>query len=187
MNGRWRTAAALLLSVGLAAPAGAVGLAAGGYGAYHIPIVQDDAGSGALYGAKAKVGLGSIFVLEPSITWITVGEKDHTEEDLDLEFSTKGGSIQTIGLNVNLGGFPIEPGASLYATGGIGSYTLKPDASYKDDETRVGYNGGLGLAIKPTPLFDIDVSGRFIVIPLDGGGSRKSVGIFAGLNFYFGV
>ncbi|MFH1680796.1 MAG: outer membrane beta-barrel protein [Candidatus Eisenbacteria bacterium] len=185
MRSRWVAAAALLFAVCFAAPALAVGFAVGGYGVYHFPIVQDDAGNGGLYGAKAKVGLGQAFVLEPSITFISVGEKDHTEDDLD--FTTKGGSIRTFGLNLNVGGFPLAPGPSFYVTGGIGSYTLKPDVDYKDDETRVGYNAGLGIAIKATPLFDIDVSGRFIVIPLDGGGSRKSVGLFTGLNFYFGV
>jgi opacity protein-like surface antigen len=152
---------------------------------WNFPIIQDDAGGGALYGAKAKVGPLSFLVLEPSVTWITVGDKEQTEDD--LEFTQQGGSIQSFGLNLNIGGFPLAPGPSFYVTGGIGSYTLKPDVQYKDDETRVGYNAGLGIAVKPTGLFDIDVSGRFIVIPLDGGGSRKSVGLLAGLNFYFGV
>jgi hypothetical protein len=176
--------AALLFVPCLAGSASAVGVAVGGYGVWNIPIVQDDAGAGALYGAKAKIGGLSLFVLEPSVTWIQVGEKEQTEED--LTFTQEGGSIQSFGLNVSIGGFRVLPGPSFYVTGGIGSYTLKPDVEYKDEETRVGYNAGLGLAVKPHALFDIDVSGRFIAIPLDGGGARKSVGIFAGLNFYFG-
>jgi uncharacterized spore protein YtfJ len=174
-----------LLAPCLAVSASAAGFAVGGYGGYNIPILQDDAGGGALYGAKAKIGPLSFLVLEPSITWIQVGDKDQSEEDLD--FTQKGGEIMTYGLNLNIGGFPIAPGPSFYVTGGVGSYTLKPDVEYKEEETRFGYNAGLGIAVKPAALFDIDVSGRFIVIPLEDGGSRKSVGIFAGLNFYFGV
>jgi opacity protein-like surface antigen len=184
MKGRW-AATILVLATCLAAPAWAVGFAVGGYGVWNFPVIQDDAGAGALYGAKAKIGEMSIFVLEPSITWITVGDKDQSEDGLD--FTQKGGSILSYGLNVNIGGFPLAPGPSFYATGGIGSYTLKSDVPYVDDDTRFGYNAGLGIAVKPTPLFDIDLSGRFIVIPLDGGGSRKSVGLFTGLNFYFGI
>jgi len=180
----WGFLFAVLLIPCLSAPAFATGLAAGAFGVYNFPILQDDAAGGALYGLKAKIGV-PVVVLEPSLTFISVGDKEN-EDDAIGDFTQKGGSITSYGLNVSLGGMKEMPGVGFYGTGGIGAYALSSDLDYKEDETRFGFNVGAGLVFKVSPKFDIDMSGRFIVITLDGGGSRKSVGLFTGLNFYFG-
>ncbi len=177
-------ALSLALIVGLAAPASAE-FAVGAFGGYNFTIVQDDAGNGPLYGVKAKIDVSGV-VLEPSFTFISVGDAEDNDEAVG-DFKIEGGSITNYGLNLNLGSLRTVPGLGFYGTGGVGMYSLSPDAGYKEDETRFGFNAGLGFVIKPASMIDIDVSGRLIVITVDGGGSRKSVGVFAGINYYFGL
>jgi len=185
MKSVWTGTLALLLAAFLAAPV-AAGVAVGGFAGYNITILQDDAGSGTLYGFKAKIGGMPLLVFEPSLTFISVGDAEN-QDDAVGSFTQQGGSIASYGLNVNLGSMKSVPGFGFYGTGGIGTYSIKPDAPYLEDETRFGFNFGTGLVIKPAPKLDVDVSGRLIVITLDGGGSRKSVGVFAGVNYYFGL
>ena len=68
---------------------------------------------------------------------------------------------------------------------GIGAYSRDPGQEYRDKQTRFGYDIGLGLVAKVAPILDIDVSGRLHAFTLEDGGSRKSAGIAAGLNYYF--
>ena len=179
-------ALALPLLLALAAPA-AAGVALGAYGGYNFTIIQDDSDHGALFGLKAKIDAVPVVVLEPSITFISVGDQEN-EDDAVGTFTQSGGSIQAYALNANFGGsYKTEPGVGFYGTGGIGMYSMKPDTPYLEDESRFGFNAGAGFVVKPSPMFDIDVSARMHVITLDGGGSRKSVGIDAGADFYFGL
>lgn len=179
-------ALAMLLLPALAAPAWA-GVAIGAYGGYNFTIIQDDSDHGALFGLKAKIDGIPVVVLEPSITFISVGDKENEDDEVGA-FTQSGGSIQAFALNANLGGsYKTEPGVGFYGTGGIGMYSLSPDAPYLEDESRFGFNAGAGFVYKASPKFDIDVSARLHVITLDGGGSRKSVGIYAGADFYFGL
>ncbi|MFH1276788.1 MAG: hypothetical protein ABIK65_00185 [Candidatus Eisenbacteria bacterium] len=174
---------ALLLVPFLAAPA-AAGVAVGGFGGYNFTILQDDAGSGALFGFKAKIG-APVVVLEPTITFISVGDKENEDEDVGT-FMQKGGSIASYELNASFGSLRTEPGVGLWVGGGVGAYSLKSDLDYVEDQTRFGFNVGTGLVFKAGAKFDVEIGGRFYVISLDGGGSRKSAGVYGGLNYYFG-
>jgi hypothetical protein len=175
----------ILLSTVLAGSSAAAGLAAGPFGGWNFTIVQDDAGGGVLYGLRGKVSATPAISVEPWFTMITEGDVDHDEEG--VEFTQEGGSIMSFGVNASLGGFRTAPGFGLYATAGIGAYMLKPEQDYKEDQTRVGINFGPGFVVKIAPTLDLDVSGRFTAITLEGGGSRKSVAVVAGLNYYFGL
>lgn len=174
---------ALLLVPFVAAPAVA-GVAVGGFGGYNFPIIQDDAGGGALFGFKAKIG-APVVVVEPTVTFISVGDKDDSDEDVG-DFTQAGGTITAYELNLAFGSLRTTPGVGLWGGGGIGGYSLSYDAPYKTDETRLGFNLGTGLVIKAATKVDVEIGGRLYIISLDGGGSRKSAGVFAGLNYYFG-
>lgn len=173
---------ALLLVPFLAAPA-AAGVAVGGFGGYNFTILQDDAGSGALFGFKAKIA--APVVIEPTITFISVGDKENENDEVGT-FTQTGGSIAAYELNLAFGSLRTTPGVGFWGGGGIGAYSLKSDLDYVEDATRFGFNVGTGLVIKAAPKFDVEIGGRLYVISLDGGGSRKSVGVFGGLNYYFG-
>ena len=173
-----------LLLAALAGPAEAGGIAAGPFGGWNFTVLQDDAGSGFLYGLRGKISATTAFSVEPWFTMITEGDVDHDEEG--IEFTQQGGSIASFGVNAGLGGFRKGPGFGFYATAGIGAYMLSPEQDYREDETRIGINFGPGVVVKVAPALDLDVSGRLTAITLDGGGSRKSVAVMAGLNYYFG-
>jgi hypothetical protein len=178
-------AASALLVIALTAPGEAVGIAIGPYAGYNLTILQDDAGSGPLFGLRAKISVAPIVVVEPWFTLISEGDVDHSEGG--IEFTQEGGSIQSFGVNASLGGYRTVPGFGFYTTGGIGMYMLKPELDYKDEATRFGINIGTGFVAKLMPALDLDASARLIAITLEGGGSRKSVGVHAGLSYYFGM
>jgi hypothetical protein len=76
-------------------------------------------------------------------------------------------------------------GVMPYFVAGIGSYKVKnDDTGY--DQSKIGFSGGLGLGVGLSPRFGLDVRGKFIVAPQEEGGSKKAVGITAGVNFHFG-
>lgn len=184
MRGFRSISIALLFLPVLAVPALAVDVAVGAFGGYNIPIIQDDAGGGVLYGAKAKISGLAMFVLEPTITMITVGDKEN-EDDLIGTFTQEGGSITSMELNVTTGSYRTLPGLGFYGIGGIGMYSMSSDVPYKDDESRLGFSFGTGIVTKVAAQIDFDVNARLIFITEDGGGSRSSAGISAGLNYYF--
>jgi hypothetical protein len=167
----------------IAPGAHAIGIAVGGYGGVNVPIVQDDAGLGPLFGLKAKLGGTLPVTIEPFFTMITEGDVEHSEEGID--FTQEGGSIQSFGVDVAFGSYRGSPGMKLYLVGGIGAYGRDPGQEYRDKETRFGFDLGLGLVSKFAPMLDLDISARLIVFTLEDGGSRKSAGIAAGLNYYF--
>ncbi len=185
MRGFRSISIALLFLPVLAVPAMAVDVAVGAFGGYNIPVVQDDMGSGVLYGAKAKISGLAMFVLEPTITMITVGDKENEDEKLDEPFVQEGGSITAMELNVTTGSYRTIPGLGFYGIGGVGMYSISSDVPYKDDESRLGFSFGTGIVTKVATQIDFDVNARLIFITLDGGGSRSSAGISAGLNYYF--
>jgi len=169
----------LVLSTG----AHAVEVTLGGFGGYNIPIVQDDAGSGPLLGFKVKLATTMPFTVEPYFLMITEGDKDHSEEGID--FTQEGGSVQAFGVDFAFGSYREDPGANLYFVAGLGAYSRDPGQDYRDKTTQFGFDIGLGLVWKIMPMLDLDLSGRMHAYMLEDGGSRKSGGIAAGLNYYF--
>jgi hypothetical protein len=174
---------AVLVFLVSATGAHSVGVTIGGFGGMNIPIVQDDAGSGPLYGIRVKIAANLPFVVEPYFVSISEGDVDHSDEG--IEFTQKGGSIQSFGVDLAFGGYRARPGANLYFVAGLGAHSRDPGQDYRDKETRFGFDIGLGLVAKVAPMLDLDVGGRLHAFTLEEGGSRKSVGITAGLNYYF--
>ncbi len=153
----------------------AVGIAIGPYGGYNVTILQDDTGSGPLFGLNAKISAAPIVVLEPWFTMVSEGDVDH--EEGGIAFTQRGGSIQSFGVNGSLGGYRIVAGLGFHISGGIGMPLLKPEQDYREEATRFGLNLGTGFAANLIPALDLDASACLIAITLEGGGSRKSVGV----------
>ena len=180
---RCQYGAATVALVLWACGAHAVGVTLGGFGGYNIPIVQDDAGPGPLFGLRVKLNSELPFVVEPYFLTVSEGDVDHSEDD--LEFTQEGGSFTSFGLDLAFGGYRDEPGANLYFVAGIGAYSREPGQEYRDKETQFGFDVGLGIVWKFSSMLDFDLSGRLLTFMLSDGGSRKSGGIAAGLNYYF--
>jgi hypothetical protein len=181
---RWAALSLVALALARPAPSGAqpapVKLAAGVYGVYGFPIIQEDADPGPLYGAKVKALL--VGPLGAELFFTSFREGDVTFQAGGVENSIEGGTQNAFGANLILGG-PGAAGFGLYLTGGIGSYSISKDG--RPDVTEMGWNGGLGFEFRSATGLAVDVSGRLHAVILDDGGSRKFAGIQAGINYYF--
>lgn len=169
--GAFVLAAALWL--GLAEPSAALPLAKvgiGGYGVTNIPIVQDDAKSGPLFGIRGRIGLLSILMVEPSINFLKSGDG----EEAGVTF--EGPKATSYAFNLILKGGPT------YATAGIGWSSLEiPGGTGKSDEPTYNFGGGIELGFGPV---SVDVSPRLFIIETADKGSRKSLAVMAGINYY---
>ena len=173
----------LFALLAFATGAHAVGVTVGGFGGYNIPILQDDAGPGPLYGLRVKLGDGLPCAVEPYFLMISEGDVDHDEED--IEFTQEGGSITSFGVDFAFGGYRKDIGTNPYFVVGIGAYTRDPGQEYRETLTRFGIDVGFGVVCKVAAMLDFDLSARVPAFMLDEGGSRKSAAIEAGLNYYF--
>jgi hypothetical protein len=167
-------------SVSNARAAGPIRLGLGVYGVYGLPIAQDDAEAGPLYGAKARVDL--VGPLGAELSYTSFQEGDATVLAGGRTQTVAGGTQNAIVLNAVLFG-PSAPGFGVYVAGGIGTYTLTKEG--RPDESPIGYNAGLGLELRTVSGISLDLSGRVHALMPEGGGSRKFAALQAGVNYYF--
>jgi hypothetical protein len=99
------------------------------------------------------------------------------------DMTLDGGSINNFGLNIFLGAVSGESGSHFHVSAGIGSYSLSREGAL--DNSRMGFNFGPALEIGLGKMISIEIESKFHIITLDGGGSRKNVGVTGGLNYYF--
>lgn len=167
----------LLAAVAVSAQTPKLGVSA--FAGLSIPLAQDDQASGTVFGLRAKLALSGFLSAEGQIGFTKWGQAD----PIDGITLPDGSKITQFGVNGILGG-GAGPGVKPYFLAGFGSYKIKNDET-KFDESRMGYNGGLGLGIGFGPKFGLDVRGEAVIIPMDGGGSKKAATGTAGLTLYF--
>jgi len=155
---------------------------AGAFGGINIPIVQDDQASGTAFGLRGRIAMKPIFVLEPNVIlgkWGEPGEVD------GLDLGIDGSKITYFGLDVTIGGAPATPGFKPFVFAGAGFYSIKnDDTGY--DESKLGFDGGLGFLFGVTPEIDIDVRGTLMIAPQKEG-AKKAALVTGGLTYYFGL
>jgi len=172
----------LACALAASAQAGAMGLAKLGIGAYgvtNIPVVQDDAESGALYGIRARLGVLSALAIEPSISFIKSGD---AEVDYDVE-GLEGQTLTIEGPDMTSFAVNLVWGGAAYGTAGIGVTSLDLHQPGLDSTSETTYNFGGGAEIAAGPV-SIDLSARLYVINNVDKASRKSLAIMAGVNYY---
>ncbi len=148
------------------------------------PIVQDDQSSGTTFSFKAIYSLGSILIVEPNITFEKYGTPTTDDPELvGLYDGFEGSKVTSYGVDGIIGGGS-GSGLRSYLILGIGYYNVQRDIALQD-ETDVGYSGGVGIGLGITSAMSLDVRGKLYVIPSDGGGSKKSASATVGLNYYF--
>lgn len=179
----WACSLVLCASAGAQAKLLGVGLSA--FAGVNIPIAQDDAGSGSVFGLRAPLQVISPLRVEP---WFALAKNgDYT---LGASYSPSptvdGGEITSFGLNALLGSPLTGPGFNIAVVGGLGSHKLEREG--EDSESRVGFNLGLdlGVSLRTLPL-SLSARAEGVVIPLDGGGSRKNAFITGALTYKFGI
>lgn len=173
----------LLLMGGVVANARSMEIGVGGFGGMNIPVVQDDASTSSLLGLKARMQLIPALGIESFFTRLNQG--DTSIEVGGKDMSRDGGSISSFGLNLILGSISSDLGAHFHVAAGIGSYSIKREGI--PNESRLGYNLGPEVEIGLRHGLSVEVSSKFHIITLEGGGSRKNIGISGGVNYYFGL
>ena len=173
--------AVIILSAAPAVQAGGWGI--GGFAGSSIPVVQDDAEKGIVFGAHLRMSLGGVLGIEPNIMFFRNGDWEFGDAPGEL---FDGSKMFAIGINAILGGGgPVRTGFRPYFVGGVRFYNEKNDfRDYSDGS--LGWNAGLGFEVGAGPI-GIDVRASGELLPLERGGSRKWVHLRGGLNYYFGI
>ncbi len=168
-----------LLLISMALPAGAIKLGVGLSGGVNMPVLQEDQGSGTVFGLKGKLNILPGVSVEPNINFAAFGESKQEE------FGNRPGSkITSFGVDAILGSGLPGVGVKMYGILGGGIY--KTTREFDDSATKIGWATGLGLEVGITKKIGIDVRGKLNVISSEGGATRKSAALTGGVNYYIG-
>lgn len=170
-----RIVAFLLLSLCAGAPmahAQGITIGAGAFGGYAVPVIQDDAGSGVMFGVRVPVSVSSLLTVEPY--YMTSSLDEVTEELGGIEYTRDGFDMRSYGANV------ILFGGRFYPFVGLGSYSLEREGSEDIDE--MGWNFGLGIGLPVASKLRLDIRGELDMIVTDES-SRKFGAATAGLTY----
>jgi len=171
---------ALLTGLSTGVAAGPIGIGVGG--GLNLPIAQDDAGSGFLYGARLRIGVASFAALEPCLSYFRQGD---AEVDLHGEsIVLDGGQSTALGLNLIIGSIGPPGGMRVYGIIGLASHAMKQEGT--DDQNRLAVNVGPAVETGVGPNLALNLEIRLHMISLDGGGARKNTSISGGLIYYLG-
>ena len=168
----------LLASV---SPAQSPKFGVGVFGGASIPVAQKDQGTGSDFGVRFRAKLLPFIVVEPHMSFVKWGQPG-TVEGIDLGID--GTKVTSFGLDATLGGLPGAVGFRPFAIVGAASYKVKNDDTGLD-QSRLGMSGGAGFAIGVTPKIDVNARAKLVIIPLDGGGSKKAMSLTGGLGYSF--
>ena len=172
-----RSLALLLLSLCVSAAmahAQELKIGAGAFGGYAVPVLQDDAGSGVMFGVRVPVSVSSMFTIEP---YYMTSNLDEVTEDLGeppVEYTRDGFEMKSIGANV------ILFGGKFYPFVGLGSYSQKRHGSEHIEQH--AWNVGLGHGLPVSERIRLDVRGELDMIVTEDT-SRKFGGATAGLTY----
>jgi hypothetical protein len=165
-------AATLLLAISERGQCGDMTIGIGAYGGSNIPVAQDDAGTGALFGFRGRLGF-PYGTIEPSVNFM--GQGDGSTDFEGTEITLEATDIMSYAFNYLVRTGPV------YYTAGVGWSTVDiPGGVGESDEAT--YNFGIGVEFPVGPI-SIDVSPRAFIINTAGDGSRKNAAIMAGINY----
>ena len=184
-----RTALYLVLAIAVTAPTAfpAVGakLGIGAAAGFDIPILQDDQSRGFAYGIKARLDVIPLLTLEPNLFFTKYGDPELAGDDFGgITSDLKGSKVTAYGIDALLGAGFAAPGLRPYFVAGAGFYNYKRDQTGQND-TDLGFSAGAGLELGFAVPIALDVRGKLVVIPIEGG-SKKSAVITGGLIYYLG-
>ncbi|HWR83205.1 MAG TPA: outer membrane beta-barrel protein [Candidatus Deferrimicrobium sp.] len=174
--------ALLVLVAAQTSPAQGIKFGVGVAGGIDIPVVQNDQGNGSIFGFKGRVKLISAIALEPGVFFTKYGDPTNEDFTMDIE----GSKLTSFGIDATLGSGFGGTGIRPYGVFGIGSYKMKRDQT-QQDLSKFGWSAGFGIEIGVTAPISLDVRGKLVVIPTEGGGSKKSATVTGGVNYYFGM
>jgi hypothetical protein len=159
-----------------AAQAGTIGLGIGAFGGLSWPILQDDVGSGSLFGVRVPVKALSMLTFEGYYMKSSLG--DGKEEIGGVEYTREGFDHTGVGVNAVFGSGGM--GSGLYPYVGIGSHQLTRTGT--EDIKDTAWNFGLGYGIKAGAKLSVQIRGELNMI-VTGDTSRKFGNATAGLTY----
>jgi hypothetical protein len=164
----------LVLALGATA-AQARGIGIGAFGGTSIPIANDLAKSGSVFGIRVPVSLLPLLTVEPYASFSSLGDAEETFSG--VSYTRDGGKNNGFGANVlvTFGG-PVK----LFPIVGLGSYKIERDGS--EDISDVGYNFGLGLGFAPIPNLELSVRGELNAVVTDAT-ARKAANVTVGAHY----
>lgn len=165
---------------GLCSTAMARPIGVGAFAGLNIPIVQEDAGNGPLYGARLRLVMTPFLALEPTLAYLKQGDVsvEVGNEEIDLD----GGQSTALGVNVIVGSVGPPADLRIYGILGVASHAMKQEGT--EDESRFAMSLGPGLEIGVANKLALDFEARLHMISLEGGGARKNLGLSGGLIFF---
>ncbi len=170
----------ILTMVGSLASATASPIGIGAHAGLNIPMVQEDAGSGPLYGARLRITVTPFLALEPSLTFFKQG--DAMAEVRDGEIKLDGGQSTALGMNLILGSVGLPSGLRVHGVMGMASHAVKQEGT--EDQSRFAMSLGPGGEIEVAEKLALSVEARLHMISLEGGGARKNLSLSGGLMYY---
>jgi len=153
----------------------------GGFAGLNLPVAQDDAKSGALFGAKGRILLLPFLGLEPNFSFAKYGGKD--VEAGEKSWEREGGDITSFGADLLLGSLSAMGKVKIYGLAGINSNTYKREGF--SDESGVGLAFGPGFEYLATEMLSLEIRAKYHAIKV-GEGGRVHLEFSGGLNYYFG-
>lgn len=176
--------------IGLSAcQAGAIGdISVGPFFGMSIPVVNDDAESGPLYGIQARVGIFSFVALGVHFQGVNYNDPELAFfQGTPNEFTGQkdGGDATSFGVDAYLGSFTGAPGVKFYLVGSVGSYSW--DRSYTDEVSEIMYGVGPGLEFAFPFNLGIEGRGMFEIVPKGNDATYKNVNWFVAVNYHFGL
>ena len=157
----------------LAGTAGAASIGIGAFGGTSTPIVQDDNGSGAIFGIRVPVSVVPLLTVEPYFAKTNGGDKD--QDVGGITYTRSGIDVTSYGANAML---TFGTGIQMYPFVGIGSAKTKRVGL---DATNTQYNFGLGVGFTP-PVLKLSIHLRGEVASVLEPGTSESARKWANLT-----
>lgn len=174
----------LLLVLILSVPAWAQkDISFGAFGGFNIPIVQDDAGSGSAFGARAKFSPSPL--IAGSIFFESRAVGNPTFDIGGVQYTGEGGSVTSFGAEALIGNTGGGMGPHFFWALGISSFKWTRDNW--EDVNKVGYHIGPGIEIILPAKIGLEFRGKFEVVPTGGDGARKNIILLVGANYHLGL
>jgi hypothetical protein len=157
-------------------PAGARSVGVGVFGGASIPTVQDDNGSGSIFGVRVPVVLLPLVTVEPFFGATRNG--DATQDIGGVSYTRSGFDIDAFGANVML-----TFGGRLQFCPLVGISTNALSRPGSEDQTMVDFNFGLGLGFSPVPKVAVHLRGEGYGLSKDDSG-RTFVHVTLGVSYH---
>lgn len=159
------------------------------FSGYDMPVIQDDVGSGAMFGLSVRGHVWGPFHGELFFRSTSQGDAElDTDIPTDPTITLAGGTLTGFGLNVLLAAK--EPASVWpYFLLGVSSNSHKAGGSFQEDETLTGWSfgGGTGINLYNRALY-LDVNTSLLVMPFhDNEASRKNWQTRLGIQYFIPI